>query len=57
MKTHTTYLTFNTKKRQEIIDMISGARGIMGEMTPQSVDIARAHKERLATALSNSATA
>jgi cyclohexyl-isocyanide hydratase len=43
--------------RQEIIDMISGARGIMGEMTPQSVDIARAHKERLATALSNSATA
>jgi cyclohexyl-isocyanide hydratase len=35
--------------RQEIINMISGANGIMGEMTPQGVAIAKAHKQRLAS--------
>jgi cyclohexyl-isocyanide hydratase len=32
--------------RQEIVDMISGPKGIMGEMTPQGVEIARAHRAR-----------
>jgi cyclohexyl-isocyanide hydratase len=31
--------------RPEIIDMISGAKGIMGEMTPQGVEIARAYRD------------
>jgi cyclohexyl-isocyanide hydratase len=43
--------------RQEIIDMISGARGIMGEMTPQGVAIAKAHKQRLAATLASIAPA
>lgn len=33
--------------RQEIVDMISGANGIMSEMTPAAVLIARARRERL----------
>jgi cyclohexyl-isocyanide hydratase len=37
-----------TKARQEIVDMITGANGIMGDMTPQAVEIARQHKQRLA---------
>jgi cyclohexyl-isocyanide hydratase len=36
--------------RPEIIDMISGAKGIMGEMTPAAVKIAKAHMQRLAAA-------
>ena len=43
--------------RQEIIELISGANGIMGEMTPQAVAIARAHRQRLATASETLATA
>ncbi|HEY4307464.1 MAG TPA: DJ-1/PfpI family protein [Gemmatimonadaceae bacterium] len=35
-----------TTARREIIDMISGAKGIMGEMTPQGVRIAMAHQRR-----------
>ncbi|MEJ1962735.1 MAG: DJ-1/PfpI family protein [Gammaproteobacteria bacterium] len=34
--------------RPEIVAMISGAKGIMGEMTPAGVEIAKAHKRRLA---------
>lgn len=34
--------------RQEIVDMISSPKGIMGEMIPQAVEIAKAHKRRLA---------
>jgi cyclohexyl-isocyanide hydratase len=41
-----------TTARQEIIDMITGAKGIMGEMTPQGVAIAIAHKQRLMAAFS-----
>jgi cyclohexyl-isocyanide hydratase len=37
--------------RQEIVDMISGAKGIMGEMTPQGVAIAKAHRQRVAASL------
>ncbi len=33
--------------RKEIVDMISGPKGIMGEMTPAAVEIAKAHKRRL----------
>jgi cyclohexyl-isocyanide hydratase len=43
--------------RQEITDMISGAKGIMGEMTPQGVEIAKAHKQRLAAPSFKPATA
>jgi cyclohexyl-isocyanide hydratase len=43
--------------RQEIVEMISGAKGIMGEMTPQGVDIARAHKRRLAASAAQPAPA
>jgi cyclohexyl-isocyanide hydratase len=43
--------------RPEIIAMISGAKGIMGEMTPKGVEIAKAHRQRLAAALSTLATA
>jgi len=43
--------------RQVIIDMISSASGIMGEMTPQGVAIAVAHKQRLADRLSKPVTA
>jgi len=35
--------------RPEIVDMISGAKGIMGDMTPAAVKIAKAHKERMAS--------
>lgn len=43
--------------RQEIIDLISGTNGIMSEMTPQAVEIAKAHRQRLATASETLATA
>jgi cyclohexyl-isocyanide hydratase len=43
--------------RQEIIDMISGAKGIMGEMTPRGVTIAKAHQQRLLDAQSACVTA
>jgi cyclohexyl-isocyanide hydratase len=36
--------------RQEIIDMISGPKGIMGEMTPAGVEIAKAHKQHMTLA-------
>jgi cyclohexyl-isocyanide hydratase len=36
--------------RQEIIDMISGAKGIMNEMTPAGVKIAKAHMQSLVSA-------
>jgi cyclohexyl-isocyanide hydratase len=38
--------------RREIIDQISGAKGIMGEMTPQGVEIAKAHRQRMAASSS-----
>ena len=38
--------------RQEIIDTISGAKGVMGEMTLRGVEITRAQRERLAASLS-----
>lgn len=34
--------------RKEIVDMILGDKGIMGEMTPAGVEIAKAHRQRLA---------
>jgi cyclohexyl-isocyanide hydratase len=44
--------------RAEIVDMISGAKGIMGgAMTPAAVLIATAHRQRLAAALIEPATA
>jgi cyclohexyl-isocyanide hydratase len=36
--------------RKEIVDMISGPKGIMGDMTPAAVEIAKAHRQRLAAA-------
>jgi cyclohexyl-isocyanide hydratase len=36
--------------RQEIIDMVSGPDGMMREMTPAAVAVAKAHKERLTNA-------
>jgi cyclohexyl-isocyanide hydratase len=38
--------------RKEITDQISGAKGIMGEMTPQGVKIANAHRQRVAASAS-----
>jgi cyclohexyl-isocyanide hydratase len=38
--------------RAEIIDQISGAKGIMSDMTPQGVEIAKAHMLRVAASLS-----
>ena len=42
--------------RQEIVDMISGAKGIMGEMTPQGVEIAKAYRKRWAALSAQSAS-
>jgi cyclohexyl-isocyanide hydratase len=43
--------------RPEIVALISGPGGIMGEMTPQAVEIARAHRQHLAASSQALATA
>lgn len=43
--------------RPEIIDLISGPQGIMAEMTPQAVEIAMAHRQRLAACAQTLVTA
>lgn len=40
--------------RPELVEMISGPKGIMGEMTPQGVEIAKEYRRRLAAARPNS---